>query len=160
MAASLFAASRMTRQTHSNRVASSDHMRRKKAMSDKSTLARSIAPEDIKIGTYVMTLHRCYQIPMSKCSVIGDPEIVIIPVIMRPFFTELPSKVVQVCLPYIVVERENRKTDIIDTRVEMLAVVSKDFGKAARKSHLPKKTKKPKKSKKTQKKKQGKKSKK
>jgi hypothetical protein len=135
-------------------------MRRKKDMSDKSTLARPIAPEDIKVGTYVMTLHRCYQIPMSKCSVIGDPEIVIIPVVMRPFFTELPSKVVQVCLPYIVVERENRKTDIIDTRAEMLALVSNEFGKKARKPHLPKKKKKPKKSKKSKNAKKGKKSKK
>lgn len=129
-------------------------------MSDISKLARSIAPEDIKVGTYVMTLQRCYQIPMSKCSPIGDPEIVVIPLVLRPFYTDLPSKVVDICLPYIVVERENRKTDVIDTRTQVLALVSNQFGKKARKPHLPKKKKKPKKSSKSKKAKKGKKAKK
>ena len=111
-------------------------------MIKEQTIVRSLAPEDIKAGTYVMTLHRQCQVMMGKESSLGEPEVAVIEVVMRPYFPELPAKVVGVCLPYIVVERENRKTDMIDTRSERLAKVPKRFAKAARKSHLPKKDKK------------------
>lgn len=116
-------------------------------MVTEQTLVRSLAPEDIKVGTYVMTLHRQCQVMMGKESSLGEPEAVVIQVVLRPYFPELPAKVVDICLPFIIVERENRKTDIIDTRAERLAKVPKRFAKEARKSHLPKKDKKKKKSK-------------
>lgn len=111
-------------------------------MVTESTLARSLAPEDIKSGTYVMTLHRQYQLMMGKCSAVGDPEVVIVDVVVRPFCAQLPAKVVGVCLPYVVVKRETGKTEMLDTRSERLARVPKRFAKTALKSHLPKKGKK------------------
>ncbi len=106
------------------------------------TLARSLAPEDIKPGTFVMTLHRQNQIMMGKCSESSDPQVVVVPVITRPGFVELPAKVLAICLPFIVVKRETGKTEMIDTRAERLALVPKSFAKAALKSHLPPKDKK------------------
>jgi len=111
-------------------------------MVKENTLARSLAPEDIKAGTYVMVLHSQHQIIMGKCSAIGEPEVVVVPVVMRPFWTELPAKVLAVSLPYVVVERPETKTEIIDTRCDRLARVPKSFAKAAIKPHMPKKDKK------------------
>ena len=111
-------------------------------MITENTLVRSLAPEDIKVGIYVMVLHRQCQVLMSKDSALGDPEIAVVQVVMRPYFPELPAKVIDICLPYIVVEREDRKTDIVDTRSERLAKVPKRFAKKALKPHLPKKDKK------------------
>jgi hypothetical protein len=105
-------------------------------------LARSLAPEDIKSGIYVMTLHRQYQVLMSKCSPIGDPELVVLPVAMRPYETELPKKVIEVCLPYVVLETEKGKTEMLDTRSHRVAKVTKRFAKAAHKPHIAKSEKK------------------
>ena len=111
-------------------------------MITETTLARSLAPEDIQVDTFVMTLHRQSQIMMGKCSESSDPEVVVVPVVTRPCFVELPAKVVAICLPFVVVQRETSKTEIIDTRTERLAAVPKPFAKAALKSHRPQKDKK------------------
>jgi len=111
-------------------------------MVKETALARSLAPEDIKAGIYVMTLHRQNQIMMGKCSEIGDPEVVVIQVVTRPIWTELPGKVIAVCLPYVVIERAPSKTEVLDTRNDRLARVSKGFAKAALKSQTKKKKKK------------------
>jgi len=117
-------------------------------MVKENTLARSLAPEDIKVGTYVMVLHQQRQIMMAKCSAIGEPEVIIVPVVIRPSWSELPAKVLAVSLPYIVVGRPETKTEIIDTCSDRLAKVPKAFAKVAIKPHMPKKDKKKKKGKK------------
>lgn len=113
-----------------------------RTMITQTTLARSLAPEDIQVGNFVMVLHRQNQIMMGKCTDTGDPEVFVIPVITRPSFPELPAKVVDICLPFVVVRRESKKTEIIDTRSERLARVPKLFAQSALKSHKAKKKKK------------------
>ena len=110
-------------------------------------LARSLAPEDIQVGSFVMTLHTQNQIMMSKCSQMTEPQVVVVPVITRPSYPELPAKVVAICLPFIVVKREDMKTEVIDTRSHRLAQVPKAFAKTAWAPHQPKKSKKKKKKK-------------
>ncbi|MDF1809997.1 MAG: hypothetical protein P1U42_09910 [Phycisphaerales bacterium] len=122
-------------------------------MVKETSLARSLAPEDIKIGTHVMTLHRQNQIMMGKCSELGDPEVVVIQVVTRPIWTELPGKVIAVCLPFVVIQRGSSKSEIIDTRNDRLALVNKKFAKAALEPRMKKKNKK---SSKKRKKKKGK----
>ncbi len=109
------------------------------AMVKEITLTRSLAPDDIVKGIYVMTLHRQYQLLMSKCSPLGDPEVVIVPVVLRPYDTDLPMRVVSVCLPYVVVENEKGKTEILDTRSHRVARVPKRFAQSALKPHIEKK---------------------
>ena len=121
------------------------------AMVKEHTLARSLAPEDIKVGTFVMILQQQQQIMMGKCSATGEPEVAIVPVTTRPCWTQLPAKVIAVCLPFVVVQRPETKTEIIDTRSDRLAQVPKSFAMAAIKPHMPKKDKKDKKNKKKQK---------
>ncbi len=116
------------------------------------TLSRSIAPEDICVGTFVMTMHELRQVAMLKCESV-EPEVTVLQFAMRPYETELPRKVLSVCLPFVVLERVNKKTEVVDTREVRLSRVSKRFAKVARKPHEPKKGVKSKKSKKKRKKK-------
>lgn len=112
-----------------------------RTMIAQTTLARSLAPEDIQVGNFVMVLHRQSQVMMSKCTDSETPEVVVIPVVTRPAYPELPAKVIDICLPFVVVRRESKKTEIIDTRSERLARVPEQFAKAALKPHMPKKKK-------------------
>jgi len=126
-----------------------------KATLNNLTISRAIAPEDIRSGVYVMIMHELYQLPMLTCSGI-EPEVTVLQVAMRPFHTDLPSRVVCVCLPFVVVETPDKKTEMIDTRKTRLARVGKRFAKAARKPHEPKKDRKGQKSKSKKKRKRSK----
>jgi len=112
------------------------------------TLARSLAPEDIEAGTYVMTLHRQSQVLLSSCNAPGPPQVSVAQVVTRPVYHDLPFKVIAICLPFVVVLNETKKSEILDTRSHRLAKVPKDFAKAALRSHLPDKDNKSKKGKK------------
>lgn len=94
-------------------------------------LARSLAPEDICAGIYVMTLHTQHQFIDSMCTPNGGTEYQVIPVVMRPETTQLPRKIVEVCLPYVVAQGYDKMTTVIDTRSERLARVTKSFAKSA-----------------------------
>ena len=101
-------------------------------------LARSLAPEDICAGIYVMTLHTQHQFIDSMCTANGGTEYQVIPVVMRPESTQLPRKIVEVCLPYVVAQSYDKMTFVIDTRNERLARVSKSFAKSAIKPYRAK----------------------
>ncbi|MBL4808517.1 MAG: hypothetical protein JKY43_00465 [Phycisphaerales bacterium] len=101
-------------------------------------LARRLAPEDILMGHYVMIHQDQQQFLIGRCSPLGEPEYVTMEFIMRPDETALPGKVVEVCLPYVVVENHKGKTSILDTRSKHLARVSESFGLAALIPHKPK----------------------
>ena len=99
-------------------------------------MARSLAPEDIAVGNYVMTLHVQHQYLMLRDNPVGDDELYIQHIVRRPCEPELPRKVVGVCLPYVVVRNHRRKTEMLDTRCIRLARVSEQFAKTAIKPHL------------------------
>ena len=101
-------------------------------------LARALAPEDILVGHYVMILQDQHQFLMGRCTPVGDPEYVTMELCMRPDETTLPGKVVEVCLPYVVVENHEGKTSVLDIRSKHLARVSENFGLAALTPHKPK----------------------
>lgn len=101
-------------------------------------LARSLAPEDILIGYFVMILQDQHQFLMGKCTPLGDPEYSTLEMRMRPDETTLPGKVVEVCLPFVVVQNHEEKTSILDIRSKQLARVSESFGLAALTPHKPK----------------------
>lgn len=112
-----------------------------KATMKKITVTRAIAPEDIRAGLYVMPIHRLVQLPIMRCEAV-EPSVEILQVVVRPFWNDLPGKVVGVCLPFVVVEMPDSKTEILDTRSVRLAQVNKRFAKIARKPHEPEKDKK------------------
>jgi len=99
-------------------------------------IARSLAPEDINVGMYVMTLHSQHQYLMLRDNAIGDDELYIQQIVRRPCEPELPRKVVGVCLPFVVVRNHNRKTEMLDTRSVRLARIDNQVAKIAIKPHL------------------------
>lgn len=99
-------------------------------------MARSLAPEDIRVGTYVVTLHIQQQYLMFRDNPVGDDELYIYPIARRPCETELPRKVVGVCLPFVVVRDNDRKTQMLDTRSVRLAQIDERVAKVALKPHM------------------------
>ena len=96
-----------------------------------SSLARMLAPEDILPGQFVMVLNEQHQYPCGKCSDSGDPEYVVVQVVMRPDEASMPRLVVAVCLPYLIVENLNGGKEVLDVRSKRLALVSDSFVYAA-----------------------------
>ena len=105
-------------------------------MSNNMIMARSLAPEDIEAGMYVMTLHTQHQHLLMRDNVAGDDELYTQQIVRRPCEPELPRKVVGVCLPFIVVRNHARKTEMLDTRCIRLARVDEQFARVALKPHL------------------------
>lgn len=101
-------------------------------------MARSLAPEDISVGYFVMTLNTQKQFLVDRCSQAGEEILGVQRLSLRPDETRLPRKVVGVCLPFVIVRDHNRMTEVIDTRSTGLARVGEAFAKAALKPHIKK----------------------
>ena len=103
----------------------------KEAVIVESSLARVLAPEDLAPGQFVMVLNEQHQYPCGRCNSSGDPEYVIVEVLLRPDEASMPRLVVEVCLPYLVVENLNGGKEVLDVRSKRLAMVSDAFVYAA-----------------------------
>lgn len=99
-------------------------------------MARSLAPEDILPGTYIMVLFEQRELLHPVNPVEGDVSPVVSRVSMRPYETALPRLVIEVNLPFVVVKNHERKTEVLDIRSMRLARVSKQFARAAVEPHL------------------------
>ncbi len=96
-------------------------------------LARPLAPEDIVPGLYVVALTEVTEIRFrsSRCS--SEPweeKIGYLRMESAPCPVEAPSKVLAVCLPFVVLRSANGGRRTIDVRTMRLAQVSKQFVKA------------------------------
>ncbi|MBO6514907.1 MAG: hypothetical protein JJ974_13175, partial [Phycisphaerales bacterium] len=69
-----------------------------------STLAQSLAPEDIRAGQFVMVLNEQHQYPCGRCTPEDTPEYVVVEVLLRPDRTRMPRIVVAMNLPFVLVE--------------------------------------------------------
>ena len=105
-------------------------------MNAQLNMARSLAPEDILPGTYVMVLSEQRELLHPANPVEGDLSPVISRVKMRPYETLLPRLVLEVSLPFVVVKNAERKTEVLAIRAVELARVSKRFARIAVKPHL------------------------
>ncbi len=100
-------------------------------MNAQITMARSLAPEDILPGTYVMVLYEKREFLHAINPVEGDTAPMISRLDLRPDETDLPRIVIAVNLPFVVVKNYQKRTSVIDTRTVSLAKVSKKFARAA-----------------------------
>ncbi len=105
-------------------------------MSNEIIMARSLAPEDVRPGTYVMVLSEQRELlhPVNPSE--GDVSPMVSRVSMRPNETLLPRLVLEVNLPFVVVKNYERKTEVLDVRGVQLARVSKRFARAAVKPYV------------------------
>lgn len=105
-------------------------------MKDELIMARSLAPEDILPGTYIMVLHEQRELLHPANPAEGDVSPMVSRVLMRPCETALPRLVLEVNLPFVVVKNFERKTEVLDIRGVRLVRVSKRFARAAVEPHL------------------------
>jgi hypothetical protein len=100
-------------------------------MNSNLIMARSLAPEDILPGTYVMVLREQRELLHPVNPGEGDVSPMVTKVSMRPHETTLPRLVLEVNLPFVVVKNFERKTEVLDIRALELARVSKRFARVA-----------------------------
>jgi hypothetical protein len=95
-------------------------------------LARALAPEDIRPGDYVALLHIMTENEPSSAetdSILGRERA---PFKLNvPWNAGMPARVVEVCLPYVLLKTARGKLRAIDIRRYRLARVSTRFGRRA-----------------------------
>ena len=100
------------------------------AMSTKSIIARALAPEDIKTGQYVSALYQIVEAPKFSCFEPSLGTFETAPVRWLPDDPAEILRVVEVCLPFVLVRNPYGYSHVIDVRRYRLARVPKSFGKA------------------------------
>jgi len=98
-----------------------------------ATVARSLAPEEVRIGDYVAVLRTVYEVPTFLWC--GDDALSdrSEPVRMQlvPEEGGEPLKVKAVCLPYVLVKSPRGKTSALDVRRHQLARLGRGFARRA-----------------------------
>ncbi len=106
-----------------------------------ATLAKSLAPEDVRAGDYVAVLHIVHEFPAivwcDDTSLIDRNEIVRLPFV--PENGGQPLKVISVCLPFVLVKYPGGKQRSLDVRHCRLARLDRAYAKAAVGKRKPKK---------------------
>ncbi|MEN0110181.1 MAG: hypothetical protein AAF805_05620 [Planctomycetota bacterium] len=99
------------------------------------TLAKTLAPEDVRPGDDVAVLDREWEWPAHGCGY--DPPIGGEPVLrvrLRPHDATPPLRVVAVCLPYVFVEPPRGEPRTLDVRAVRLARLDGGYARRVRKA--------------------------
>ena len=102
---------------------------RKMEKKDEKTISKALPPEDIRPGDYVSVTHVLGEFLPCFSEMPWQP-VELIRVMMLPWQVQ-PMKVVEVCLPFVLVRKVSGKHETLDVRRYRLARVSKDFGRKA-----------------------------
>ncbi len=101
-----------------------------------SKLARCVAPEDLNVGDFVAVLHETYEFPsFFWCDLenrLQADELVALRFKSRQ--NGKPLQVVDICLPFVLVEEPDKKHATIDVRFCELAKLDAGYAKNVRKS--------------------------
>lgn len=96
-----------------------------------ATAAKPLAPEDVAPGDYVAVLDQVYEYPsvVWYCDrpLAGEDEVIRLR--LRPHRSELPLRVVAVCVPFVYAEDVGGKRRTIDLRSTRLARIDRKVGK-------------------------------
>ena len=102
------------------------------AMNDEkqTDLARVLAPEDIQRGMYVSTMHEVYE--HVSCFFQPEPWSSGRPAwsLILPEYGSEPLKVIEICLPFILVEDSDGGYETVDVNSKRLAELSDRYGDA------------------------------
>ena len=100
------------------------------------TVAESLAPEDLRIGDYVATLHVIWEYPscLAPVDTMGEPKEALIRLRLLPKCTGIPLKVKAACLPFVLVKRPFGDCRTLDVRKLRLAKLDHTYAKKVRKS--------------------------
>ncbi|MHC4091351.1 MAG: hypothetical protein ACYSVY_13930, partial [Planctomycetota bacterium] len=98
-------------------------------MESERTMSRSLPPEDIRVGQYVTVMHVLRESEPCDCeSDVAWRGVRLQRTLWLPWSGGWPMKVVEVCLPFVLVERANGKHRTLDVRRYKLARVSDRYG--------------------------------
>ena len=108
-----------------------------------STLAKSLAPEDVCVGDYVTQLHEIREWPTFFwfCDSTFEQREELLRIRLVPENGGVPLKVKSVCLPFVLVKPAKGKLFTLDVRRSRLARLSKSYARIAWQSHKKKKKK-------------------
>ena len=100
------------------------------SLEDKTNLARPLAPEDIQPAMYVTPTHIVEEHYPFCCD--DEPWKPSAPrrMVWLPEHAGRPLKVVEVCLPFVLVEKVNGKHSTLDVRRHRLALLTQRYGDA------------------------------
>ena len=93
------------------------------------TMSRSLPPEDIRVGQYVTVLHVLRESePFDDEFDAAWRGVRLQRTLWLPWSGGMPMRVVEVCLPFVLVERANGRHRTLDVRRYKLARVSERYG--------------------------------
>jgi len=98
-----------------------------------STLAKSLPPEDVRVGDYVAPLHETYDYPsfLWCCDAELTNRAETVPIRYIAQGSGLPLKVKAICLPFVLVKHPLRGTMALDVRCQQLAKLDRDYATIA-----------------------------
>ncbi len=102
-----------------------------------TNIARTLAPEDIRPGSYVAALHLIEEIMPCVWAIDDVDYRKVQPIRVRclPYENQEPMKVKAVCLPFVMVKLPDGSHRSLDVRQHQLAEISRAYGKASFKAH-------------------------
>jgi hypothetical protein len=102
-----------------------------------ATLAKSLAPEEVRPGDFVTPLHVVAEIPSWYwfCESWNLPVDEPVRIRFTSSGDSLPLKVTSVCLPFILVKNANGECKTLDLRNHQLARLDRQYAKRAWKAH-------------------------
>lgn len=102
------------------------------------TLARALRPEDVQRGQYIAILHviddflpPCWSVDR------GAPPPAPVPMRWLPFDAPVPFRVLDVCLPYVLVQAPTGEASMLDVRRAELARLDRGFARRSVKRLAP-----------------------
>lgn len=105
-------------------------------MSTNLTLSRTLAPEDIAIGTYVAVLTETVELPAFLfCDIPAtDPSrgAEVVRIDRKPESAGLPLRVMTVCLPFVLVEDDRGRVKTLDLRSCRLTLLDERYAQVVR----------------------------
>ncbi|MBL0920566.1 MAG: hypothetical protein IBJ10_00375 [Phycisphaerales bacterium] len=95
------------------------------------TSVRTLAPEDVAPGQFVAAVYRVYERPAGSCydDSIASREVGVLRCRLKA--DDGPYRVLEVCLPFVLVEDQHGDKSQIDTRDTTLARLSDAYGQRA-----------------------------
>jgi len=94
-------------------------------------LTRSLAPEDIRVGDYVVVTHDTAQVLLESCLPGATQALQLARVRFIPYRAGWPYRVVSVCVPFVIVQDFEGDVENLDLRQHSISRVDKHYFQSA-----------------------------
>ncbi len=119
-------------------------MKTQQKITTDTTLAKVLAPEDVRVGDYIAVLDEVFELPaiVWLCDPPLSEQEEIIRIRMCPRDVTPPLRVIAACLPYVFVKPPHGKAKTLDLRICRLARLDRKYAKRVWKTLVKKPSKK------------------